>query len=81
MGFPLMLTEVGERANVQNERALFTVHKFWRNAEINQVCPMSGASFRQLDALRISFWDKEIGTRYSALVGQTALLRGSSLVQ
>jgi hypothetical protein len=81
MGIPLMLTERGERANVQNERALFTVHRFWRNAEINQVCPKSGASFRQLDAFRISFWNKEIGTRYSALAGQTALLRRSSLVQ
>jgi hypothetical protein len=81
MRTPLMLTERGERANVQNERVLFTVHKFWRYAEINQVCPMSGASFRQLDAFRISFCDKEIGTKYSVLVGQKALLRGSSLVQ
>jgi hypothetical protein len=63
------------------KRALFTVRRFWRNAENNQVCPMSGRRFRQLDAFLISFWNKEIGTKYSVLVGQTALLRRSSLVQ
>jgi hypothetical protein len=57
------------------------VQRFWRSAEINQVCPISGASFRQLDTFLISFWNKEIGTKYSVLVGQKALLRRSSLVQ
>jgi hypothetical protein len=59
------------------KRLSFTCVQMLENAEIVQVCPMSGPCYQRPNALRISLWHKELGSECSVFGDQEALLDGS----
>ena len=57
---------------------LFISVQMLENAEIAQVCPMSGWRSGRLGAFRISFWNKQIGSEDCVFGDQECVLGGSA---
>ena len=73
-GLPYALGHLAFDVPSGRRRARSPVYICLKTAEIAQVCPMSGPSFRQLAAFRISFWSKQIGSEDGVFGDREALL-------
>jgi hypothetical protein len=75
-GLPYALRHLEPDVPNATGRACSLVYNCSKNAEIVQVCPMSGPSEGTLAAFRMPFCNKTIGLKDGAFGGQKALLDG-----